>query len=111
MAKKIKAGWSQPTLEGFLQRRNQSLSDFIAREEIVSIEHLHSVCDDLGLTPPKSLSWDTPWHGKLPNALVQLPEKKVEPTSAPPKKKKKEEGSGVRTSLVEAQEESKDADS
>ncbi len=128
---KQKPGWAMPTLMGYLQRRDQTLNEWVVENKIGSLAHLKKRCIELGMEPPESAAWDTPWYGyKLPagppasakNALVELPKapvkavepEPVKPQEPPPAKKKKktvEEGSGVRSALHEMQEEAKDADS
>lgn len=122
-SKKQKAGWAQPTLEGYLQRRNQTLNEWIIENQIGSLTHLRKKCEELGMVAPASMPWDTPWHGYRPKPPPAPPPPapvppKVEaappePAAAPKKKKKVvEEGSSVRTMLHEAQEDAaKDADS
>jgi hypothetical protein len=120
-SKKQKPGWVQPTLEGYLQRRNQTLNEWVIENQLGSLMHLRKKCEEMGMIPPASVPWDTPWHGYRPKppppqpAPEPLPIAKTEEAPGPaPKKKKKqvEEGSSVRTMLHEMQEDvSKDADS
>lgn len=121
--KKLKPGIVLPTLVAYLQRRDQSINEWVIENKIGSLAHLKKRCAELGMEPPESCAWDTPWYGyKLPaappagvkNALVEVP-KTVEPAkpqdSAKKKKKAIEEGSGVRLAPHEMQEETKDVDS
>jgi hypothetical protein len=126
---KLKPGFVLPTLVGYLQRREQTLNEWVVENKIGSLAHLKKRCAELGMEPPESAAWDTPWYGyKLPsgppvtvkNALVELPKaneklsEQAKPTETSGTKKKKktvEEGSGIRSTLHEMQEEAKDVDS
>lgn len=123
-SKKQKPGWAQPTLEGYLQRRNQTLNEWVIENQLGSLMHLRKKCEEMGMTPPASVPWDTPWLGYRPKPPPPQPAPAPEPVpvvakteevpAAAPKKKKKqvEEGSSVRTMLHEMQEDApKDADS
>lgn len=111
----------QPSLEGYLQRRNQTLNEWVVENQLGSLMHLRKKCEEMGMTPPASVPWDTPWLGYKPKP-PPAPPPVVEPvlvakeeTPVPVVKKKKkqaEEGSSVRTMLHEMQEDApKDADS
>jgi hypothetical protein len=119
-SKKQKAGWAQPTLEGYLQRRNQTLNEWVIENRLGSLAHLRKKCEEMGMTPPASVPWDTPWLGYKPKPPpIQVPAPtpvaKVEETIPVPSKKKKkatEEDASIRTALHEMQEDSlKDVDS
>lgn len=130
MAKKQpKAGWVQPTLMGYLNRRDQTLNDWIVENKLASLMHLRKKCEELNMSPPESVPRDAPWLGyklspPIKNAIVELPPApKPEVVKQPvveesslvlsPKKKKKivEESSSTRSALYDIQEEDKDANS
>lgn len=119
-SKKQKAGMVQPSLEGYLQRRNQTLNEWVVENQLGSLMHLRKKCEEMGMSPPASVPWDTPWLGYKPKpppaqpVVEPVPVKTEEAPMPVGKKKKKqvEEGSSVRTMLHDMQEDApKDADS
>ena len=120
-SKKQKPGLIQPTLEGYLQRRNQTLNEWVIENQLGSLMHLRKKCEEMGMIPPASVPWDTPWLGYKPRLPPVVPEsaslaktdiKTEETPSSKKKKKMTEEGSLTKMASHEMQKDvSKDADS